>query len=144
VQAACMSPAKARPFWANLLKPLSFLRKPDGAYLQDEWKAMARALEPHLEMIHGCAQALRLKLELLKVHSKNEVDHMVKNLLSKLPPRLSEDVIESEKMATAFEQAEAELEQEHHTYLGLLDVIKGLFMWVENTEERVHKNISLS
>lgn len=110
---------------------------------QDEWKIMASAVEPRLEVIHGCAQALRLKLELLKLHSPDEVDHLVKNLLSKLPLRLEENAPESGELAQAYQQAEIELDQEHHTYLGLLDVIKGLFMWVETTEERVHKNLSL-
>jgi hypothetical protein len=110
---------------------------------QDEWKIMASAVEPRLEVIHGCAQALRLKLELLKLHSPDEVDHLVKNLLSKLPLRLEENAPESGELAQAYQQAEIELDQEHHTYLGLMDVIKGLFMWVETTEERVHKNLSL-
>ncbi len=131
---------------AELVQTLGALRQQTiglNVAAQDEWKAMERALEPHLEMIHGCAQALRLKLELLKVHSKDEVDHLVKSLLSRLPPRLQEDAQESGIVAQAYVQAETELDQEHHTYLGLMDVIKGLFMWVETTEERVHKNLSL-
>lgn len=110
---------------------------------QDEWKTMARALEPHLETIHGCAQALRLKLELLKVHSKEEVDHLVKELLARLPLRLKADAAASGENAQAYDKAEAELDHERHTYMGLMDVIKGLFMWVETTDERIHKNLSL-
>lgn len=131
---------------AELVQALGALRQQAiglNVTAQDEWKTMARDLEPHLEMIHGCAQALRLKLELLKVHSKDEVDHLVKNLLANLPPRLKEDAAESGVMAQAYARAATELEQEEHIYKGLLDVIKGLFLWVETTEERVHKNLSL-
>jgi uncharacterized membrane protein YheB (UPF0754 family) len=146
LSAAMETWAKLQTEDAELVQALAALRQQAiglNATAQDEWKAMASALEPHLEMIHGCAQALRLKLELLKVHSKDEVDHLVKNLLTNLPPRLKEDASESGVMAQAYVRAATELEQEEHTYLGLMDVIKGLFLWVETTEERVHKNLSL-
>lgn len=131
---------------AELVQALGALRQQAiglNVTAQDEWKTMASALEPHLEMIHGCAQALRLKLELLKVHSKEEVDHLVKNLLTNLPPRLKEDASDSGMMAQAYARAATELEKEEHIYKGLMDVIKGLFLWVETTEERVHRNLSL-
>ncbi|MEQ1752124.1 MAG: hypothetical protein ABL974_22065 [Prosthecobacter sp.] len=137
--------AKLQAQDAELVQALAELRQQAmglNVTAQVEWKAMASALEPHLEMIHGCAQALRLKLELLKVHSKDEVDHLINNLLSKLPLRLQENAIDSGAIAQAYAQAETELDQEHHTYLGLMDVIKGLFLWVETTEERVDKNLS--
>jgi len=131
---------------AKLVLSLGALRQQAvglNASAQDEWKAIASALEPHLETIHGCAQALRLKLELLKVHSKDEVDHLVKELLAKLPLRLEADAAASGEHAQAYDKAEAELDHERHTYMGLMDVIKGLFMWVETTDERIHKNLSL-
>jgi hypothetical protein len=42
-----------------------------------------------------------------------------------------------------FRNAAIELEREHHRFLGLMDVIKGLLMWIETTDERVRKNLSL-
>lgn len=130
---------------AELVRSLDALRQMAVGFnntARVEWKTMISVLEPHLEMIHGCTQALRLKLELLKAHSTEEVDHLVKTLLTKLPLRLQENAIESGVIAQAYAQAENELDQEHHTYLGLMDVIKGLFLWVETTEERVDKNLA--
>lgn len=42
-----------------------------------------------------------------------------------------------------FRKAAIELEREHHRFLGFMDVVKGLLMWVESTDERARKNLSL-
>lgn len=42
-----------------------------------------------------------------------------------------------------FRMAAIELEREHHRFLGFMDVVKGLLMWIETTDERVRKNLSL-
>ena len=42
-----------------------------------------------------------------------------------------------------FRTAAIELEREHHRFMGFMDVIKGLLMWIETTDERVRKNLSL-
>ena len=41
-----------------------------------------------------------------------------------------------------FRKAAIELEREHHRFMGFMDVVKGLLMWIESTDERVHKNLS--
>lgn len=110
---------------------------------QEEWKALIPVLERHLEMIHNCAQSLRLKLEMLKVHSKEEVDHLVKNLVSGQPLLLEKEARDSGEQAQVYDEATKELGREHHAFFGWLDVIQGLFLWVENPEERVRKKMSL-
>ena len=40
-------------------------------------------------------------------------------------------------------KAAMELDREHHRFLGFMDVVKGLLMWIESTDERAHKNRSL-
>ena len=42
-----------------------------------------------------------------------------------------------------YHQAATELEQERYKFLGFVDVIKGLLIWVETAEERARKNLSL-
>jgi len=109
---------------------------------QEEWKALIPVLERHLHLIHSCAQSLLLKLEMLKVHTKEEVDLLVKNLVSGLPLRLEANSGDSEKAPELVEAAK-ELGKEHHKFMGWLDVIQGMFLWVENPEERVRKKMSL-
>jgi hypothetical protein len=111
--------------------------------VRNDWNILAHALESHFETIHVCAQALRIKLELLKEHSKEEVDDLVKNFLSKLPHRSGADGMDAEIYEQEIRKAAVELEREQHEYLGFMDVIKGLLIWVETTEERVSKNLSL-
>lgn len=131
---------------AKLVKALSAIRAQAvglNAVVRKDWNLLARTLESHLETIHACAQALRIKLELLKEHSKEEVDDLVKNFLSKLPNRPHADGMDTEIYEHEIRKAAVELEKEQHEYLGFMDVIKGLLIWVETTEERVSKNLSL-
>jgi len=41
-----------------------------------------------------------------------------------------------------FRKAAIELDREHHRFLGFMDVVKGLVMWIESTDERARKNLS--
>lgn len=131
---------------AKLVEALSAMRAQASgldAAVRKDWNILARTLESHLETIHACAQALRIKLELLKEHSKEEVDHLVQDILSKLPNRTQADGIDAENYEQEYRKAATELEQERHKFLGFVDVVKGLLMWVETTEERARKNLSL-
>jgi len=110
---------------------------------QNEWGVLARSLESHLEAIQACAQALRVKLEWLKAHPKDEVDRVVRDILSKLPNRAVADENRAEIYEQELRKAAIELEQEQHQFLGFVDVAKSLFLWVETTEERAQKNLSL-
>lgn len=107
-----------------------------------DWNTLAHTLESYLETILACAQTLRIKLELLKEHSTEEVDQLVRNIVAKLPNRTHADGLDAEKYEQEYRKAAAELKLEHHNFLGFVDVVKGLLMWVETAEERAWKNIS--
>lgn len=111
---------------------------------QNEWNTTAHKLEAHLETIDACSKSLRIKLELLKKYSKEEMDQLVQDLLTKLPNRSLTASVDAASYEHEYQQAAAELEQEHHKFQGVMDVIKGLFMWVETTEERTDKKMALA
>jgi hypothetical protein len=131
---------------ARLLEALTTLRAHAGgltATVRKDWNVLARTLEAHLETIHACAQALRIKLELLKKHSRDEVNRAVQDFLVTLPNRAHAEGLDSENYDREYRKAAAELEEEHHKFFGLMDIVKGLLMWIETTDERVRKNRSL-
>lgn len=71
---------------AKLVSALGTIRSQAGsldALARKDWNLLALKLEPPLEAIHACTQVLRIKLELLKKHSKAEVDALVQDVLSK-------------------------------------------------------------
>jgi hypothetical protein len=112
------------------------------AAVRNDWNILARTLESHFETIHVCAQALRIKLELLKENSRREVDQHVQDVLAKLPNRVQADGLDAEKCEQAYREAAAELKLERHKFTGFLDVVKGLLLWNESTSERASKNLS--
>jgi len=112
------------------------------ASVRNDWNVIELAMQSHLEVTRGCAQALRVKLELLKSHSREDVDRMVQDILAKLPNRSRADGIEVGLQAEDYIKAAGQLEQERHKYLGFMDVVKSLFLWVETTDERARKNHS--
>ena len=131
---------------AKLLDALTAIRTQASgldAVVRKDWNILARTLDAHLETIHARAQALRIKLELLKKHSKEEVEHLVQKILSKLPNRTHAEGMDAEISEQEYRRAANELEQEQHEYLGFMDVVKSLLMWIETPEERVRKNRSL-
>jgi hypothetical protein len=109
--------------------------------VEADWNRLARALATHLETIHACAQALRIKLELLQRHSPEEVDQIVRDVLAKLPNRARTEGPGGGLDEQPYREAATELVREKHKFLGFVDVLKGLSMWVESTEERADKNL---
>jgi hypothetical protein len=108
-----------------------------------EWNSLARTLESHLEAIHACAQVLGLKLELLKKYSKEEVNHLVQDILSKLPNRPQADGMDAETYEQEYRKAALELGQEQHKFLGFMDAVRALLMRFETPEARVLEKRSL-
>ena len=110
------------------------------ATAQTEWDVTARKLAAHLDVIHDCAETLRIKLELLKNHSNAEVDDQVQKLLDRLSrtpePRKGSSIDYEEE----YQHAAVELQQEKNTFMGFMDVVKGIFTWVESPQERTDKN----
>ncbi len=110
------------------------------ATAQTEWDAIAKRLAAHLHVIHACAEALRIKLELLKNHSGEEVDEQVQKLLARLsrsPQSKTGSTLDNEE---EYQQAALELQQEKNHFMGFMDVVKGMFLWVETNQERTDKN----
>ncbi len=112
------------------------------ADVRDDWNRLARTLDSHVETIRSCAQALRIKIELLKKHSKAEVDQLVLEILARLPDHTRTDGMSAEIYAQEYATAVKELDQEHHKFLGFVDAVKALLLWVESPEERTDKNLS--
>lgn len=111
---------------------------------QAEWTSIATTLQAHLELIQNCADALRIKLELLKSHSSAEVHDQVQKLLLRLsrnPPSQTSSHTDS---AEEYQHAAAELQQEKNKFMGFMDVVKGMFLWVESPPERADKNHPLT
>ncbi len=132
---------------AELVAGLGSIRAQAGglsAAVRKDWNLLARVLEPHLGAIHACAQTLRLKLELMKEHSTEDVDQVVQDFFDKLARRVPADGRSAATWEREYEQAFAELQREHHRFLGFMDVVKALFLFVETPEERVSKNRSLT
>jgi len=50
------------------------------AVARKEWNLLALKLDLNSEAMHACAQVLRIKLELLKKHSKEEVDQLIQDV----------------------------------------------------------------
>lgn len=109
-----------------------------------EWNQLARVIESHLETIHASGQALRIKLEMLKRHSNEDVTNLVESIRTKLQTQPRTNRVPAEPFDRDYRKVAFELEQEHHVFLGLLDVIKGLSLWVESPDERMRKNRSLT
>ena len=110
------------------------------ATAQAEWDGIARTLGEHLDVIHDCAEALRIKLELLKTHSCAEVDEQVQKLLSRLTRHPHSERASTIDYEEEYQQAAFELQQEKNRFMGFMDVVKGMFLWVETNQERTDKN----
>lgn len=87
------------------------------ASARTEWKFLTAEYNTILENMNACSQALRVKLRLLAQHP------------------LEDKKVEAHQ--SDLEAASIALDKEHHQAGGFLDVIKGLFLWVESPEERV-------
>ena len=110
------------------------------ATAQAEWNTIAEKLKAHLAVIHDCAEALHIKLELLKNYSSAEVNDQVQKLLA----RLSRSP-ESRKGSTIdykeeYQQAAVELQEEKNKFMGFIDLVKCMFTWTDSTQERTDKN----
>jgi hypothetical protein len=108
-----------------------------------EWNLLATTFDANLETIHACSQAMRVKLELLMEHTKEEVDLLILGVLEKLPKLTQQGELDTEMHQWKIDAAAIELAKEQHQSGGFLDVIKALFMWVETPEERLENDRSL-
>ena len=131
---------------ANLVEALSVIRMHASelsATVRKDWNILAAKFDSILESIHACAQSLRIKLELLKKYSTEEVNQLFLNLLDTPVNRTGSDTSGGESYEQDYREASDELKRERHTNMGSMDVVKALWMWVETPDERVAKNRSL-
>ncbi len=127
----------------RLLEALKHIRTQAGELdlaARKEWNQLARQLENQLETIHTCGQALRVKLELLKHHPRQEVDQLIHDVLAKP----TGGPTEGGPFDRDYRAAVLELDREHHVFKGFWDAIKGLSLWVETPDERMRKRRSLT
>lgn len=104
-----------------------------------QWSEVNATIAAHMETVHARALALRVKLELMKDYTKNEVSHMLEGMLSKLPNHARSDTMDAEAYVQQYRQTIHELDEERHEFGGFMDFIKGLAMWVETPDERMKK-----
>jgi hypothetical protein len=85
----------------------------------------------------------RLCAELLRQHTRAEVEGMLEMALLP-PPKVSPvDGVGPERYEAEYRKAEEALRRERQEVLGVSDVVKALLMLVESPEERVRKNLSV-
>lgn len=110
------------------------------AAAQSDWAAIARSLETHLNVVHNCADAMRIKLELLKSNSSAEVDEQVQKLLLRLPGSPQFQSGGSTDSNEEYQHAAVELQQEKNKFMGFVDIVKCMFLWTDTPQERAEKN----
>jgi hypothetical protein len=111
--------------------------------IRRDWNDLARTLESHLEDIHTCAQAMRLKLQLLRRHTPEQATQFVDTVFSRMAPLARRFPPVPELFDKDYRQAEIELQREQHEFGGILDTLRSLVMWVESPEDRMLRNRSL-
>jgi hypothetical protein len=131
---------------ARLLAALGQIRNEVGQLDSDirrDWNELARTIESHLEDIHTCAQAMRLKLGLLRRHTPEQATQFVETVFSRMAPLARRFPSVPELFDKEYRQAEMELQREQHEFGGILDTLRSLVMWVESPEDRMLRNRSL-
>lgn len=107
-----------------------------------EWSALVIMVASHRKIVQAHFQRMHLHLHTwatqgrltvlttssARVEPKARWMHVIDDDLSPCPNDWE------------FDQAAIEIEAEQHQDLGIVDVVKSLFMWVESPEERVLKN----
>jgi uncharacterized protein YukE len=107
---------------------------------QAGWQRLHIALETHLKTMEACVETTQIKMEMLKAHSKEDVELAFENILSRLPDISGTSAESADEKRKNLDAVAIELHDEQHRYIGLMGIIKALFMWVETPAERVRKN----
>jgi len=109
---------------------------------QSEWHIIELEFDDHLETIHACAEALHVKLQLLNQHSTEEVEIQVQSILARLARHPAHQDTRAPDYDEIYQKAAVALKRETNQCLGFMDIVKGMFMWVETTEERTDKMLA--
>jgi hypothetical protein len=111
------------------------------ATAQSEWDGIASTLATHLDLIHDCTEALRIKLVLLKTNTNEEVDAQVQQVLDRLSQLSHSHSGHTPDHAEEYHHAAVELQKEKNQFLGFIDLVKCMFMWTDSTQERTDKHL---
>jgi hypothetical protein len=109
---------------------------------RDQWQTIELEFDDHLDIVQTCAEALHVKLLLLNQHSTEEVEIQVQKILARLARHPNTQDSNVPDYDAIYQQAAAALKQESNRCLGFMDIVKGMFMWVETTEERADTMLS--
>lgn len=113
------------------------------AAARTEWNELAKGFEEEQEALHACARAMRIRLELLDGRSQEEVDEFVRHVLAELRDRPMPEEVDASIYQLEYLKAAIETAHEKHESLGFPRIIKTLFTWYENPEERVRRELFL-
>ncbi len=90
--------------------------------------------------IHSKSEAHRFQSELLRIHPPEEIERMRLYVREKLPPGSRVGGAATRELERDFRRAADQLHDERYRQAGFGDVVKGLLLWVETTEERADEN----
>ncbi len=90
--------------------------------------------------IHSKSEAHRFQSELLRIHPPEEIERMRHYVREKLPVGSRIGGAATRELERDFRRAADQLHDERYRQGGFGDVVKGLLLWVETTEERADEN----
>lgn len=107
-----------------------------------EWNTIVLMVESHRKIVQTDIQRLHFRL---KSWTAQGVLFDVAESRAEAEPEQSKtrpggEGMDPDTYDWEFDQAAIEIEAEQHEKMGVADVVKSLFMWVESPEERVLKN----
>ncbi|HEY1051942.1 MAG TPA: hypothetical protein VGE39_19355 [Prosthecobacter sp.] len=108
-----------------------------------DWNTLAQVFEEELEALHDCVDMMRVRLELHDGRSEEEVRRFVRDVLLELRERPMPELEDARKYQMEYLKAAIETAHEKHESLGFPRIIKTLFTWYENPEERVRRKLFL-
>lgn len=108
-----------------------------------EWNTLAQRFEEDLGALLACARTLRIRLELQDGRSPEEVDEFIRHVLAELREQPRPDGVDASTYELDYLRSAIETSHEKHESLGFPTVIKTLFTWFENPEERVVRTLQV-
>lgn len=108
---------------------------------RQEWNTLAQSFEEELAALQACAKTLRIRLELQDGRSPAEVDQFIRDVLTELRERPRPNDVDAGTYELEYLKSAIELAHEKQESLGFPVIIKTLFTWFENPEERVRRTL---
>ncbi|MHB1080654.1 MAG: hypothetical protein ACYC67_14720 [Prosthecobacter sp.] len=108
---------------------------------RQQWNTLAQSFEEDLQALLVCARTLRIRLELLDGRSQQEVDIFIRHVLAELRDRPRPSGVDASTYELDYLKSAIETSHEKNECLGFPTIIKTLFTWFENPEERVSRTL---